>query len=199
MKVQPGIEAVIEEVLETDRLLLEPLRRDHAAHLFAPLSDSRIYTFIPQDPPVSSDALETRYGVLEGRRSPARDEWWLNWAVRLKRGAGTAEDPEHCGYIGTLQATVPHGGPALIAYLFSPAFHGNGYAAESCRSLLCLLFTHFGREEVFAETDTRNVPSQRLLERLGFTRRETRFGADSFKGEPSDEYVYGLKREDWEV
>ena len=31
----------LEAVLETDRLLLEPLRREHARHLFQALSDPR--------------------------------------------------------------------------------------------------------------------------------------------------------------
>ncbi len=42
-----------EEVLETPRLLLEPLRAEHAGALFPLFRDARLYEFVPQDPPVS--------------------------------------------------------------------------------------------------------------------------------------------------
>src|ERR1051325_6683249 len=84
-------------VLETDRLLLEPLCEHHAKHLFPLLADSRIYAFIPQDPPASLDELQTRYKQLEIRHSPDGNELWLNWAIYLK-----AEEQ----YAGIAEATI---------------------------------------------------------------------------------------------
>src|ERR687894_422227 len=57
-----------ERVLETRRLLLEPLTGAHAAGLYGQLLDGRLYAFIPQDPPASERELEDRYRRLSGRR-----------------------------------------------------------------------------------------------------------------------------------
>ncbi|MDT4953429.1 MAG: [ribosomal protein S5]-alanine N-acetyltransferase [Acidobacteriota bacterium] len=168
---------------QTERLILEPLRREHARHLFPALSDARIYTFIPQDPPSSLLALENRYQQLESRESPDGDEVWLNWAIRLKQ-----QDK----YIGTVQATVRQNGSSLLAYEFSPDFWGNGYATESCLRIIESLFADYGVVVVIAEVDTRNAASCNLLERLSFERVSTRKDADFFKGQRSDEHTYRL-------
>src|SRR5919205_1898799 len=86
-----------EALLETPRLLLEPILPAHAPMIYEPLQDERLYRFIPQDPPASLRALKDRYGFLSARRSPDGREAWLNWAMR-ERSSGE--------YAGTLEATV---------------------------------------------------------------------------------------------
>ena len=172
-----------ERVLKTARLHLEPLQQSHAALLFSALQEPCIYTYTPQNPPVSLEALEQRYAMLQGRLSPAGDEAWLNWAVRL------ASSPV---YVGCVQATVLPTRTASLAYEFFPAFWGNGYASEACRSVLQRLFTDYAITTVEAEVDTRNTASIHLLERLGFERVGYKAEADFFKGSSSDEYTYRL-------
>jgi RimJ/RimL family protein N-acetyltransferase len=171
--------------LETERLILEPLRRGHARYLFPALSDTRIYTYIPQDPPASVHTLETRYRQLESRKSPSGDEDWLNWAIRLKQGER---------YVGTIQATVRRDRSSLLAYELSTDFWGRGLATEACSRVIESLFADYDVEEIVAEVDTRNAASCRLLERLSFRRVETRVGVDFFKDSSSDEYTYKLSR-----
>jgi ribosomal-protein-alanine N-acetyltransferase len=119
-------------ILETERLCLEPLTPHHARQLFPVLADARIYTYIPEDPLLDSDALARRFQQLAARRSPSGTELWLNWAMHRTQ--------EH-DYIGTLQATITADQHATIAYLLNSAFWGYGYAQEACRCLLSLLFT----------------------------------------------------------
>jgi ribosomal-protein-alanine N-acetyltransferase len=171
--------------LETDRLILEPLCSEHARHLFTVLSDPRIYTFIPKDPPASVLTLETRYRQLESRRSPSGEESWLNWAVCLK---------ERSIYIGTVQATILNNQSALLAYELSSNFWGHGYAIEACSRVIESLFVDYDVTEIMAEVDTRNEASCKLLEGLSFKRIKVRAGADFFKGASSDEYTYKLTR-----
>ena len=82
------------DVLETERLRLEPLARCHAVPLFEALGDARIYRFIPEDPPGEHSKLEERYGFLEARRSPDGTQRWLNWAVRLRAEQERHGSPE---------------------------------------------------------------------------------------------------------
>jgi RimJ/RimL family protein N-acetyltransferase len=48
-----------------------------------------------------------------------------------------------------------------------------------------------------AITDRRNTPSLAVLERLRFKRDSAPRGRVIFKGEPCDEYLYGIWRENW--
>jgi RimJ/RimL family protein N-acetyltransferase len=51
---------------------------------------------------------------------------------------------------------------------------------------------------VQAETDTRNVVSARVLEKLGFLREGTLREDCIVVGEVSDSWVFGLIRRDWQ-
>ncbi len=174
-----------ESVLETQRLWLEPLRASHAPEMFEVLSDPRLYEFIPEEPPLALLSLAERYRRLETRASPRGDEAWLNWILRSK-----AEG--RC--LGFVQATVRRDGSAQLAYELGAAYWGRGYATEACRRAIQALFEGYPVTRVFAEVDTRNAASIRLLERLGFRREALRQNADFFKGAASDEFTYGLNR-----
>lgn len=167
---------------QTERLLLDPLLPSHATALYPQLQDERLYRFIPQDPPVSLDALENRYRALSSRRSPDGHEAWLNWAMRL-RGTDV--------YVGTLQASVFSDRTASIAYLVFVPYQGQGFASEGLRRLVEHL-TASGIQRVAAEIDTRNMASIAVVERVGFERVEMHPQADFFKGAWSDEYRYEL-------
>jgi len=170
-----------ETVLETARLLLEPLQASHALALYEPLQAESIYEYIPEDPPASLEALASRYQRLSRRRSPDEQEVWLNWAMRERR-----EDR----YVGTLQATVFPDATAYLAYILFPAFWRQGYAREGCGRILDLLFEDYQVYKVSAEVDTRNTASIKLIESLGFKRVATTVDADYFKGASSNEYRY---------
>ena len=168
----------------TERLEIEPLVARHAAVLYEVLRDTRIYEFMPTDPPASVEALEARYRMLEGRSSPDGSEAWLNWAVRWRDGGA---------YVGRLEATVRPDGTALIAYEISPREWGKGIGREACRWLVNELVVEYGVGEVRAEVDTRNLASIRLLENLGFARSGATENADWFKGATSHEYKYSWR------
>jgi RimJ/RimL family protein N-acetyltransferase len=171
----------LEHLLDTPRLLLEPLVVGHAQALYEPLQAPELYRFIPRDPPPSPDSLAARYAILATRYSPDRQELWLNWAVR-QRDTG--------GYVGTVEATVYPNRTAELAYQVFPPFWRHGFAAEACTCVLAHLVADYQVSHVAAAIDTRNVASIRLVERLGFTRVALTLQADYFKGATSDEYRY---------
>ena len=173
--------------VETERLTLEPLTREHAEPLFRALRHKEIYRFIPQDPPASVDEFTERYQFLEKRKSPDGREHWLNWAVRLK---------EDGACLGRIQSTVRQDRTALFAYEFGNDWWGQGLATEASLRVIEHLFASYEVDRFIAEVDTRNVASMRLLERLGFERGETKQNADFFKGLASHEFVYSLTRPD---
>jgi ribosomal-protein-alanine N-acetyltransferase len=172
-----------EMTLETPRLFLEPVLRRHAPLLFEALSDESIYRYIPHDPPESVAYLAARFERLAARQSPDGREVWLNWAIGLKATNG---------YAGLAQATIRPDGVALLAYELNQAFRGQGFAGEACAAVIEELGRHYEVTTCMAYVDTRNAPSIRLLERLGFTRTEHIVQADYFKDAWSDEFIYAL-------
>jgi len=174
-----------ERLLETPRLVLEPLVPGHASSVFADLSDPRLYDLIPREPPESAAALERRYRTIATRTSPDGREAWLNWVARL-RSSGE--------YVGTVEATVYQDRRAHLAYTVFRRFWRQGYAKEACARVVESLFTDWNVTAVLAEMDTRNLASVGLAEALGFERVAVVPDADSFKGSTSDEYRYELRR-----
>jgi ribosomal-protein-alanine N-acetyltransferase len=184
-----AFKATLESVLYTQRLALEPLTAAHAEELLAPLADPRLYTHVPQDPPVSLATLRERVVFLSTRRSPVGDQLWLNWVLRDR----------HDGQCrGRVQATVTKDARAWVAYEVFPQYWGHGLATEACRCMIEWLIGALGVRQFAAEVDSLNSASLRLLERLGFERVSLHEAADEFKGRVSDEWTLRLDAE-WVV
>ena len=156
---------------------VEALEPRHAAVLFEDLQAIELYTFIPDEPPESEQALRERYARLA---AGGRDGvLWMNWVMS---DAGRA--------VGTLQATVYADHRALIAYLVLPRCWRRGYGAAGVTWMLESLRDEYGVRRAEALIDTRNAASIGLVEALGFRREETIVGAAVLKGGASDEYRY---------
>jgi len=145
-------------MLEGSTVVLEPQCAEHAAEMFALLSDPAIYEY-ENEPPASLEWLCERFARLETRRSPDGAQAWLNWVVRLP-GAGL---------IGYVQATLLPTGEAAIAYVFASKYWGRGLACEACELMIAELAGRYGARSVYAVFKQRNVRSARLLGGLGFT------------------------------
>jgi len=163
---------------------LEPLCESHAAELFNIFSEARMYRFVRQEPPATPAILARRFALLETRRSPDGTEAWLNWVLRSKSDSVC---------LGCVQVTIRGDHRAQLAYELGVPYWGRGFATEACSRVVKALFDD-GISEVWAELDTRNVASMRLLERLGFRRGALRRHADFFKGADSHEWTYSLGR-----
>lgn len=79
-----------------------------------------------------------------------------------------------------------------VGFTLEPSSQGRGIATGAVREALSLLFSETSVAKVLGVTDARNLPSIRLLERLGFTHIETREA--QFHGEDCIERVYVLPR-----
>ena len=145
------------ETLSTARLVLEPQTAAHATEMFAVLSDLAIYEF-GNAPPDSEAWLADRFARLESRSSPDGRERWLNWVVR----------PPGQPPLGYVQATVLDNGSAWVAYLLGSAHQGRGHATRATAAMLAQLESEYGASRLLANVEAENLPSIRLLQRLGF-------------------------------
>ncbi len=123
--------AIVPEGIRTDRLLLLPLRVEHAEEMAAVLSDPGLHTFVG-GVPAEPEALRSRYRrMIAGSPDPAVS--WCNWVIRL--------DEEAC-LTGTVQATVgpsANGLVAEIAWVVGTPWQGRGIATEAARGLVSWL------------------------------------------------------------
>ncbi len=170
-------------VLETDRLVLEPITTDHVEKILQILSSETLYQYIPGNPP-SSESLKKTYGFWQNRKSPDSKEIWLNWAAKSK----TTNK-----YIGHFQAGWDNQNGFSIAYTVGVQFQKQGFAKEAVSSVIDFLVSHFNAETIRAWIDTRNLASIHLMKSLGFTQSSFIKNADEFKGSKSDEFVFELK------
>jgi [ribosomal protein S5]-alanine N-acetyltransferase len=171
-------------LLVTKRLRLEPQVEAHTDALMQALESPRTHEFVPSDPPTDREKIADRMKKLESRISPDGLQHWLNWTV-------------FSGFevIGTVQAdATDSSSSASIAYMFHPNSWGKGFAFEATTAMLKHLKSQ-GITSFKAWTDTRNLASHKLLERLGFSETEEIKNADEFKGSVSHEFVYTFKLE----
>jgi RimJ/RimL family protein N-acetyltransferase len=144
--------------LVTERLILDPLRPEHADEMVAVLAGPELYAFIGGEPP-TLDELRIRYGHLVTGAS-ARTEEWHNWTVR-DRTDGTA--------VGTVQATIfRSNGGAEIAWVIGRAWQGRGYATEAAIALAAWLRRH-GLTSIVAHVHPDHRASAAVARRAGLS------------------------------
>ncbi|WP_107942623.1 GNAT family N-acetyltransferase [Metasolibacillus fluoroglycofenilyticus] len=83
-------------------------------------------------------------------------------------------------FIGLVSLDLYHDGQSIeLSYQLSPTWWGDGYATEILQVVLQFAFKELQLPYVVAETQTANIASCKLLERLGMTVKEKveRFGA----------------------
>jgi len=173
--------------LHTVRLRLRPFDDADADDLFALHSSAYVLRY--WDAPPWSERVRSEQFITASRQM-AEGGTGARLAVdRVSDGA----------FIGwcSLSRWNPDYRSASLGYCFDDAAWGHGYATEAAHALLRWAFDTLDLNRVQAETDTRNVASARVLEKLGFVREGTLREDCVVNGEVSDSWVYGLIRREW--
>jgi RimJ/RimL family protein N-acetyltransferase len=145
--------------LESARLVLEPLRVEHADELGPVLNDGSLHRFIGGTPPTGEE-LRARLERQSAGRSPDGRDCWLNWVVR-ERGTGRV--------VGTVQATVRTGGVAStadLAWVIGTSHQGNGFAKEAAATMAEWLREH-GITHLRAHIHPRHEASNTVARSIG--------------------------------
>ncbi|MDE9367043.1 GNAT family N-acetyltransferase [Luteipulveratus sp. YIM 133132] len=160
------------EPIATERLVLrEPAARDRATFIDL-LASPEVHTYLGG--PREREELE-----LEMPRAPER--WPGSFVVEL--------DGAMIGQILLRRATDDRrpaaAGKVDLGFLFLPEAWGNGYAAEACAAALDWFDGALPGEPVVLTTQSANVGSMRLAEKLGFTEVERfeAWGAEQWLGQ----------------
>jgi len=172
--------------LHTDRLVVRPFTPADAEPLFALQSDVAALQYWDSPPWTDPDTV---IRFLDGCNRMAHEGSGARVAVERR------EDGAFIGWC-TFNSWNPDFRSASIGFCFTRASWGHGYATEAAAALLDWAFTTLDLNRVQAETDTRNLASARVLEKLGFQREGTLREDCIVDGVVSDSWVYGLLRRD---
>jgi RimJ/RimL family protein N-acetyltransferase len=144
--------------LQSERLILEPLRLEHADEMAPLLDDPRLHEFTGGEPR-SLTELRAAYrrrigaGTVDGQR-------WCNWVVRC-RASGRA--------VGCMQATItrePERFVAEVAWVVGCEHQGRGHAREAAGQVAAWLREQ-GAHALIADIHARNEPSMAVARSLG--------------------------------
>ena len=178
-------------ILTTARLRLRQWREEDLAPFAALNADPQVMEFFPKIlTRAESDAVAGRI----------RDHF-----VRHGFGLWAVEAPGAADFVGFVGLAVPsfeaHFTPCVeIGWRLAREHWGHGYATEAATAALAFGFGNRALEEIVAFTVPANIPSRRVMGRLGMRR----LPSDDFEhpaiadGHPLRSHVlYRLRRADW--
>ena len=169
--------------LKTDRFTMRPLRRGDEVALFPTMSDEEQSLYLTRP------KFDSEEELWEWFADPAWDG--RTWIAVDSAGM----------VVGRFVASPGHGsddthGPVFeIGYITAKHAQGAGVARECTEALINQLWQE-GARKLTAEVDTRNEPSVRLLESLGFTREAHLREHEATHIGLCDVYWYGKLRSD---
>jgi RimJ/RimL family protein N-acetyltransferase len=133
------------------------------------------------------------FAVRRGRDKIERDGDGLMFSVEL---AGSDGQGRVVGQVSVFLKSVASA-QMEIGWVFHPAMHGRGYAAEAVEALLRLCFETLDAHRVMVMLDPRNEASARLCESLGM-RREGRLIEDAFADDSwRDTSIHAILHREW--
>lgn len=171
-------------ILETPRLSLRQMTPDDLPALKRTLQDPIVMTayehaFSDQEAQDWLDRQLARY---------QKDGFGL-WAVLSK------ETGQWLGQCGISMQNWEGRMVPEVGYLFERVHWHHGYATEAAMACRDYAFEVLKLDEVFTIIRDTNLPSQRVAERNGMTRRET--GIRHYYGIDMPHYLYSIRWEEW--
>lgn len=171
---------VVPDALVTSRLNLRPLTVTDARALHAVYCHTETIRFWHES--AHRDIAATRAMIADAL---CGDGCW--WAI-----CPLGEDRA----IGVIYLLGTEGRPGM-GYILHHAWWQQGYMTEAVRAVLAYGFDSLGLDGVELWIHSRNVASQKLAEKLGFTRRGRFARGSSHADAPFETVVYGLFAWEW--
>ncbi len=169
------------EIVYSERVYLADMDIDDAGALYGYRALLEVYQYQSWFPGNISDAEEfiKKYSV----NSTGEPGNWKQYGIYLSESNELIGD---CGYCPDSD------NEAEIGYTISPGFQRRGLGEETVSTLINHLFKKKGIERIIASTDPENIPSIKLLEKLGFTVKEYKKESLEIRGEMKDDLIFEL-------
>ena len=175
--------------IHTARMVLRPYEPADFETLHAMFSREDVCRYLPWAPMDADQAQAKLEQRLHQRRIEADGDPLVLAAVDTATGRGVGDF--------MLRLTDLSSRQGEIGWSVHPDFQGRGLATEGAQELLRLGFDGLGLHRIEASCDSRNLPSVRVMERIGM-RREAHLVESSFvKGEWVSDLVYAILVTEW--
>ena len=146
-------------ILETDRLILRDLQESDLQALIALNQDPEVMQYFPK-PYSQAESLR----LYQGIQDEVEAYGYSLWAVEEK------SSQEFIGLVG-----LHHSGLQIFAgkeaveigWRLRKEFWNRGYATEAAQACLDFAFQQAGLSEVYSFTSLLNLPSQKVMQKLG--------------------------------
>lgn len=170
--------------IETERLVIRRFRKDDAAAFHSWRDDEEVARYTLWDYPFSLERSETFCEKMAAIEPFPEGEWFQ--LVIEEKSTGKA--------VGDIGLGIKiDGNPDIgIGYSLHRSAHGNRYVGEALKDVIPAVAKAVGVKQAKAETDARNIASEKVLLKLGFEQSELHERASFVKGEWCDEYYYVL-------
>jgi RimJ/RimL family protein N-acetyltransferase len=107
------------------------------------------------------------------------------------------KDGTKIGHIGAHMYGWMRGRMMDLGFALVPGERRKGYGTEAIQMMVDYLFLETGVVRVQVPTGTKNISSQKALEKAGFTREGIMRKSWFAKGEYIDQCLYSILREEW--
>ena len=173
--------------LETDRLVLKELTQSNTQDLLEIFSDPEVMKYYNMKPAQSVDEIK---GLITDTKKSYEDCQAIRWGIHLKENdklVGT------CGF----QNFEEESKKFEIGYELSRSYWGQGIMKEAIERTLMFGFEQVEVNRVEALVESENISSQKLLEKINFTKeglfRDYKFN----KGQFRDMVMYALLKHEF--
>jgi RimJ/RimL family protein N-acetyltransferase len=180
--------------LATERLTLRPLTAEQADLLIELDSDPAVMRFLSGGEPTAPE-------LVRERDMPSILAGYDRWDGRFGLFAAFEQDTDE--FVGWFSLRPERSGPtdeAELGYRLRQDAWGKGYATEVSRALLHKAFAELDVRVVWGETMALNLPSQKVMEKLGMTvteQLETPEDMLMVEGSEQGGFRYEITREQW--
>lgn len=190
LALSKALHKVVNNGLTTERFMLRPFQRADLEAFTAYRANPKVDKYQSWTDYTYSDAVAL-FNNMDYEQFGAAGNWFQLAIVTIASGATPTQ------LVGDLALHFINEQQVEIGFTIAPEHQGKNIAFEAVSTLLDYLFIELHKHRVIAITDTQNLASWRLLEKLGF-RREAHYVKNIFfKGAWGDEYLYALLREEY--
>ncbi len=121
----------------------------------------------------------------------------LDTPLELKPFLIERKDGSKIGFVAHFHVLHPGGKLLEIGYSLVPNERGKGFCTEAVKIMVDYLFLSRDVERIQATTETRNLASQKVLEKAGFKKEGTVRKYFFIRGQYRDSFIYSILREEW--
>ena len=173
--------------LETARLILRPYEEHYLLEYHKLLSDKKnMYYF------------DFVTNTLEESQESLREAIEINNSGKARRFAVTLDNKliGGCGY--DIKAETPVGKVVEIGWFIMPEYQNKGYITEAASKVLEFAFMRDNCVRVETGCYKENIPTQKVMEKLGFRKEAERIAAAWHDGRMKDRLGFAINRDEYE-